>query len=308
MDEIERLIACLKSPDSRVRAEAGIALTELGMKAFPSLARIFQGDDVIAWPESAKAIKNIAEANRGNKELTEALDILIKLLREKRYKTNGWNERIKNILESMDVLSYKTSSSTLQRLHKKTMQALNKNKWNQVPLPFMTSSYQWDVQKKPAYHFMEEVFLSLGDVGKPAIPVLIDILEKNDLELMSLAIEVLGRTKSISAVRALTSVLYDEEFRASALKALNAILSVCDTVEQINEFEKKFDEGLAIQKRRHAQKSSGGKGIELAKMKNEIAKTRDSLASDKGILLDDIPKPPKPGRGIYQAMRVIRNG
>jgi len=94
-----------------------------------------------------------------------------------------------------------------------------------------------------------------------------------------------------------------------AIIHLEKIVSNCSGINALELIEKNFD-------RNHKEwgkilgewRTMPSSDLFLAKLRNSIAKKRDQLAQDKGILLTDKPKPPKPKKGIYQSARVIRNG
>ena len=114
-----------------------------------------------------------------------------------------------------------------------------------------------------------------------------------------------------SAVPALIEALKEEDVygRAVATKVLVNIVEKCKTTEDLEKVEKGIEQGSAV-----LRKGRVDKGIlidvqiTIAKLTREIAKKKDELAPKRDLLLDDKPKPPKKGRGVYHTARMIRNG
>jgi len=151
---------------------------------------------------------------------------------------------------------------------------------------------------------------NLGIIRDPrAIPGLIEALNDMVSEVRECAANWLGQIGVLESIPGLIEAMKDQssKVRGLAARSLKLILDKCKTTEQLNEFENKFD---VASLRKGSKKSEVAFEIrkQISKLKNEIAKKRNSLSEDRGILLTEIPKPPKSGKGIYRAMRVIHNG
>jgi hypothetical protein len=128
-------------------------------------------------------------------------------------------------------------------------------------------------------------------------------------------LEVLKRTGSFVAAKALVEF---REFDAIPIMVdrmrniifgdsdLHSFLRRCNTKQDIEKFESRLQEGCDLLFRRkdipfHSK-------IQLARLRKSAANRKNKLAQahDKGILLEDRPKPPKSGT-IYQQARRIRN-
>jgi len=113
-------------------------------------------------------------------------------------------------------------------------------------------------------------------------------------------------TEVIPLVKVLASPLYYP--RVIALEKLERKLQGCKTIEDVLKFESEMSEGYESIKKKEHKGDEKKSEIEIARLRTAIAKRKNELAHDKGIILDGIPKPPKPKKGIYRALRVMRNG
>jgi hypothetical protein len=87
---------------------------------------------------------------------------------------------------------------------------------------------------------------------------------------------------------------------------LKIIFNNCNTINELRDFESKLIEGYEKIYERMKDGSLQKIRISIAGLKIAASKKRNELTKDKGILLDDKPKPPK-GR-MYQQLRRVRNG
>jgi len=154
---------------------------------------------------------------------------------------------------------------------------------------------------------------ALAKIGKPAIPALLKALKNGDNNIRCYAAWAgLSQIKDASAVPALVKVFGDKvaDARLAAAEALGKfgnIVKKYETMAEINEFETYLQEGLN-QAKLHLKKNEIAElEIVVSKLRIAATKKKDELAQDKGILLTDIPKPPKKGT-IYQSLRRVRNG
>jgi len=142
---------------------------------------------------------------------------------------------------------------------------------------------------------------------------LIAKLKGSDQKIRGDAAFALEKIKNPRAVPELVEVYLkdeDENVRKGAAWALRMIrdsVERCESTEHLAEFEQKLEEGFRKLKRSRKQENAEA-GLEVAKLRMMAAKRRIELASDIGILLSEKPKPPKSGKGIYRAIRVMTNG
>jgi len=178
--------------------------------------------------------------------------------------------------------------------------------------------------KKPR----EDAITKLVEIGEPAVPALIKKLKELNLlqqkRFMTLD-DIEGSNRNIhsgiwsvlvnmglAAVPSLIEALNDGlgKMRMDAFRILKKVLDNCVTIEEVNGFERKLREGMV-----HLNKGKVGgikvttADIDVARLGLAAADRKNSLASKRDILLDDISKPPKKG-GVYQSIRTerMRNG
>ncbi len=150
---------------------------------------------------------------------------------------------------------------------------------------------------------------TLGKIGKPAVPALVNALKDQRLRLI--AIVTLGEIDDSSAVAPLVIAVKDNDphVRSNALWALEAIRRRCTTIEFLEIYERELDGGLARLQKKYKDDDLIEVGFQMAKLKKRIAAKKNELASQRDLLLEDIPKPPPKKKGrMYQSMRRIRNG
>jgi len=113
------------------------------------------------------------------------------------------------------------------------------------------------------------------------------------------------------AVSALIKALKDKdgEVLLYVNLALENIAEKCETLEELEKVERDIDNGLARLKKKHVDRRELiDVHIKIAKLTRKIAKKKDEITTKRDLLLDDKPKPPKKGRGVYRTARMIRNG
>jgi len=139
-----------------------------------------------------------------------------------------------------------------------------------------------------------------------AVFPLIDELNDGDSNARSWAAGALGKIGDIRAVQPLIERL--DRIECAELVASEIIVR-CKTTQHLEDFEIGLKKGYDnLKKSAKTSELLFRIQIKISRLMTEVAKKRDELAQDKGILLSDIPKPPKGGKGIYQATRVMRNG
>jgi len=147
----------------------------------------------------------------------------------------------------------------------------------------------------------QEAVRAIGDIkDESAIPALIGALGTEDLVMRCYAAEALEKIGDPRGIQSLVVLTAFESVHYISVRFLEKSLEECKTSEQLSGFERKFQLGFTELRKKH--KSEFQKvAVWLADFQNKIAKKSDSLASDKGILLSDIPKPPKRGT-IYRTL------
>ncbi len=152
---------------------------------------------------------------------------------------------------------------------------------------------------------------ALGEIGDAsAVPSLVKSLKDKFWEVRKYVVQALGEIGDASAVPHLIEVLGDRNkyVREYGALALKEIVGRCKTIENFEEVEKGIEKGsVALRKGRPDKTMLITLQIKIAKLTSEIAKKKDELAPTKDLLLDDKPKPPKKGRGVYRTLnRTLR--
>jgi hypothetical protein len=142
--------------------------------------------------------------------------------------------------------------------------------------------------------------LALSKIKDPSvIPLVINSAPSTVFEARN-AILVLARLKRFDTIPDILENMKDISFE----KHLREFLTFCETKEEVNEFESRVRDCFSKLLTR-GQVSNKTK-MDIANLMNEIAKKRNELCKDKGILLDDKPKKPK-GNRVYQQLRRVRH-
>jgi HEAT repeat protein len=112
----------------------------------------------------------------------------------------------------------------------------------------------------------------------------------------------------IPAIPSLVEAFTDRDriVRAVVGTALNDILDRSKTIDELDEFNIRLREGFNRLCKKHKGRHLLKEKMEIVRLKKLIAKKKNELVKDKGILLTDKPKPPK-GR-MYQQARRVRYG
>ena len=134
-----------------------------------------------------------------------------------------------------------------------------------------------------------------------SIPIIFEMLEDRSERVTSAAANALGKMAGVAAVAILTETFH--------FNVLYDVLSECKTIHGINEFEKGLMEGYS-NLRKNLKRGKLPSEIQkyIAELSKAVAMRKDELSFDKKIIFKEKPKPPKSGKGIYRAMRVIHNG
>jgi HEAT repeat protein len=141
-----------------------------------------------------------------------------------------------------------------------------------------------------------------------SIPLLLKLLNDDNRSARNNALKALVSIGDLRIIPHLVSELFsnDRFSREFASNGLSLIEQGCRTVKEINEYQ----DLLKLEYKRLKAKTSDNrdfaKAIILGLIK-QSAKHKNELSKDKGILLDDIPKPPK-RKKLYQQLRRATNG
>jgi hypothetical protein len=115
----------------------------------------------------------------------------------------------------------------------------------------------------------------------------------------------LVKSKDPSAVPLLVEELENKEKDKYAIVIpLEQALKDCKSAADIREFEDGLKVGVGVVKKRFGKDRVAEVQFIVLQFMLRAAKKKDELAQDKGILLTDIPKPPKKG-GIYRLRKVM---
>jgi hypothetical protein len=160
--------------------------------------------------------------------------------------------------------------------------------------------------------------LQLGVMRDPiAIPALIEAADDKDETVSAIAADSLGELaiRDTSLVRPVVLALLqlfgsrNEDIPFHAEHSLEKITDILMSSEEINDFEDALKGGFdELSRKRHRKNGTMDIRIQIARFRSIVAKRRNELSKDKGILLDDKPKPPKGNKGMYQQARRALNG
>ncbi len=148
---------------------------------------------------------------------------------------------------------------------------------------------------------------ALGHIGDAsAVPALAEALkDENDDVQIRAVISLLGIGDS-SVVPVLIAALDygDPALRFHVSRGLESIVRKCETMEEVERIESQIEEFSAASREKHADEGTlADVQMQAARVIGAIAKKKNEFAPKKDLLLDDKPKPPKKGRGIYQTVR-----
>jgi len=97
--------------------------------------------------------------------------------------------------------------------------------------------------------------------------------------------------------------------RWKAARALEESVNRCENIEDLEKVEKQTEKYLGALRKKHVSRIMLTDDlIAVAKLTRWIAKKKDELTPKRDLLLDDKPKIPKKGMGIYQVSRRLRKG
>jgi len=171
-----------------------------------------------------------------------------------------------------------------------------------------------EILTDPNSRWHEKAATILARIGGPSVAPLVAKLIDADPDVRKRIVNTLGWTFDANAVPALINALNDpdEKVRSQAVFNIENISRNLHLMERtlsisLDEFEAKLDECYSNLKNLQTERKQEI-GSCFATLKNAVALRRNLQSPDKGILLTEKPRPPKSGKGIYRAMRVIHNG
>ncbi len=153
----------------------------------------------------------------------------------------------------------------------------------------------------------ENAAYQLGKIkDRMVVPALIEVLKDETKTVEWMAAAALRKIGDASAVPVLIGALKDENMhvRFWAAMTLDKVVRECKTIEEAENVEKGIEGSLAALRKERVDKGVLiDAQIKVAKLTREIAEKKDELASKRDLLLDDKPRPPKKGGGMYQEFR-----
>jgi hypothetical protein len=175
------------------------------------------------------------------------------------------------------------------------------------------SSYHDIEQNQRSFRLSEttkrNIITSIIYIGEAALCHISKFLRNGEIKSQQIAIEILEHIGTSSAINELVVALdtKNKVITNPIGRVFVRMLSRCRTIGELNQFEQKVTSAYnQLLNERKKPKECMDAGMAVAKLRKLITKRRNELTKDKGILLDDIPKPPK--KGMYQQARRVRNG
>jgi len=291
MDEIERLIADLHSSDAKVVVEAAQSLVKIGQPAIASSEERTRQSELLRDSVISAIIKAMDDDNEQVRDL--ASWALMKI------------DELKLCVIRLKDPDPQTRSHFAKRI---TEIALSKPEHPGLKeaVPSLMDTLQDEKE-----HVCIAAAQALGQIkDESAIPALLELAQKEFwLDARSSASDALVRIKmkdpdytEWKSNISLWALTLGGCFRADSLFRLIECLGSCKTQTHVDQYEQALEDGFSQMKKEvpwvwaYSEVQSW-----VSKIKNEIAKKRDALAPDKGILLSDIPKPPNRGT-IYRTL------
>ena len=279
MDEVEKLIKQLGDYDLYARSRAMNALIKIGAPAVPALIALMKMDnEALNDKDEAKEVRANAVFALGQIKDVRAVPVLIEALAC----GSSWvQERARHALEKIA----KSNPGNVEIV--KAVSAL-----------IGMLKYEDAVVRRKAVYALRIAAAILGDstfVNAIADPQ--ERIRQSELIRNSVIPELIGTLKDDK-----------QSVRRMAAEALGEILEKCVTLKEVEEIETHLHEALNPTKKQLKKEEITAIGFEISNLWTAAAKKKNELAQDKGILLPDVPKPPKGRKGIYQATRVMRNG
>lgn len=144
------------------------------------------------------------------------------------------------------------------------------------------------------YIICREAVYPLADMGNAVQPKMIEALGHENPDVREGAAKVLIRVGDVRAVPALVETL-DGSAKYEAIEALQCILYRCDSIQKVEEFKLRVEEGIE----RLGEKAKAGtiarwhKGDPISKLKKDMAAKREQVGAEMGGVQSKgtVPKP-----------------
>jgi len=305
MDWVEELMEKLGSPNLLARENAIIRLSENDdSRIVPALIELLKNGNKDEQESSARALGYIKD-ERAVTTLIETLrneNLSVRLSASTALGRFG-QSAVPFLIEALNISNSNVREYALRALGDiKDVQAV----------PAIISVLN-DINAFPNVICNSEMALDkIADAnpGNPSLTIAVFplIVRMNDLDsnVRAWAAMALGKIGDIRAVQPLIERL--GRIECAELVAREIIIR-CKTTQHLEDFEIGLQKGYDnLKKSAKTSELLFRIQIRISRLMTEVAKKRDELAQDKGILLTDTPKPPKKG-GVYQQIRrTVRNG
>jgi HEAT repeat protein len=300
MDDLDGLFEQLKDPDSKVRRNAAEKLGERrDASTIRALIEVLKYQNPLVREVAAMALGMIGDAE-GVPALIEALVSGNMFVREKAAEALG-----------------KIGKPAVPALIRLLNDELERDRWHSA----VVLGEIKDTRAVPAlieaakgndFEVKRAAVSALGKIRHcSAVPVLIDELSAEEDEMVMInASKALGRIADARAFPALLGVLYFDsgDVDRFVYRAIKKILKKCNSKDEIQLFEGELVEALSKLDKEYILRSQKQKTeFRIVHLRIKAISKKNELTKDKGILLDDKPKPPKKGR-MYQQLRRATNG
>lgn len=270
------------------------------MDRIKKLMQVFEGDDYLAWLKAGQEIGLLLENENKNKELNNSAKELMDLLKVKFEENEKHRVITPEERREMDMLKY--------LLTKEGRNALGSARTISDSMELLYDENRYIRDSINRHQIMHRIVETLGAIGKPAISALLEAIKDNNRFVRRIAAYSLSRISDISCVPTLVEALIDEydDVRNKARSIIYSILEDSATIDRLNELNTKIQEGYGILRKKKRKEDLIKVTLQIANFKMIISQKKNRLVEDKGILLQEMPKPPK--KGMYRAMRRSING
>jgi len=285
------LIESLKG-NGKIRWCAARALVKIGIPAVPALIEALKDQNenvrfLAAW--ALGAIRNVSAVPA----LVEAMNE--ENLEVKFIAAEGLEDILKELIAQLNSANERSSKLALQKLVKIGEPAVP-----DLIKAFSRSPFDDGCSYDGHYYARR----ALVEIGNPAIPHLINALKNMKFTLWDPVARIIGEIGDHSVSSSLVMMLMDKTpgVRERVKATFGYILDKCDNCQQLDEFQKELNNVFKnLTKKSHDREAIRDVGNMISSLIIKIAQKRNPLLEDKGILLSDIPKPPKRGT-IYRTL------
>jgi len=267
MDDIQKLIEQLRSQDPIARNNAMNVLGNIGRPAVPHLVTALQSPDVEMRRDALYALSRIRDFN--------SAPFVLKMLKDK--------------------------DASIREIAAKLLGELQ-YEWGLPELAQAFRDKDFRVRAGATY--------GMAKIGKPALPYFIEAAKDENVNVRRNAMWCIRDEEDVSTLPTVIPAFQDadESVREAAMQAIEYLVKSSKKSSELDLIEKGIN---GLFKRTGSKKKS--KKLEqkirlrLIKAKNDIAIKRNEIAEDKGVMLDDLPKPPGRRGGMYRRSGKVRN-